>query len=129
MLAWDMSASRRAQGWLGEKVRAIEERPVYPPVKRERGGEKNRSKQDHWGSLCARATHGLSRPSLGLLACLGVSEGELWAGEKVARIGSSISPHPDPILKGRRARLEGASVTLLDDAVGISSHPRWLAWC
>jgi hypothetical protein len=34
-----------------------------------------------------------------------------------------------PSIKVRLARLEGASIALLDDAVGIFSHPRWLAWC
>ena len=48
------------------------------------------------------------RPSLGLLACLGVSAG-VWAGEKVARIGSSTSPHPDPIPEGMTSALGGGT--------------------
>jgi hypothetical protein len=42
--------------------------------------------------FCARATRGLQRPSHGLMARLGVPVGGL--GEKVARSGRSISPHP-----------------------------------
>ncbi len=40
----------------------------------------------------ARATRGRGSPSLGLMARLGVPVGR--AGEKVARSGRSISPHP-----------------------------------
>ena len=76
------------------------------------------------GGLCAWAMCGLGSSVLGLLAGLGVPGA--GGSEDCAQVWKLNQP---PSLKERRARLEAGSMTLLDDAVGISSHPRWLARC
>ena len=66
--------------------------------------------------FCARATRGLRRPSLGLMARLGVP-----VGGRVRTL-RTVEDHSVPIPKEVTSSLEGVSVTSLDDRIGREQH-------
>ena len=110
----------------GPSMRAVRDLPI-PPAEKVECAEGKIPEREYKGLMvsCARATRGLRRPSLGLMARLGVPVG--GPGEKVARSGRPNRPPSKE--KERQARKYGngrkMAAPVILSARGTPTMKRW----